>query len=207
MKTIAIAFALAAIAGSVHAAPVSATISAYNMSRIHEVAIGTVTSQAGETLNDFLLNGVRPELRAFTDRTDFEGCGEIAYNPSTKTYAVMLASSQSHLACAIHPGQVPAGYDALNITIHSHGKAEPFPMNTADRIFAGMQLDSAQSSLVARTTNTSRPPTSLAVRATWQRRPLFVTRTATHNPNATSNTPPVRIIHETRTEPVEETRG
>lgn len=143
MKTMMIAaFALAAIAGSVHAAPVSATISAYNLSRIHEVVIGTVTSQVGETLNDFLLNGVRPALRAFTDRTDFEGCGEIAYNASTKTYAVMLASSQSHLACAIHPDQVPAGYNALNATIHSHGKAEPFPMNTADRVFAGMQLDS-----------------------------------------------------------------
>lgn len=141
MKITAIAFVLAMSAGAAAASPVSATISAFNLSHIHQVPVATLASSTNQTLNDFLLNDVRPALRSFTDKTDFEGCGELAYDSTTKTFSVILSSSQSHLACAVHPDQIVSGSVAMNATVHSHGHQEPFSMNHADKIFAGMQND------------------------------------------------------------------
>lgn len=50
-----------------------------------------MVSQPGESLDDFLMDSVRPELRTFADRTNFKGCGEIAYNEGTKVYSVILS--------------------------------------------------------------------------------------------------------------------
>lgn len=133
--------ALAFVASSAFAAPVSSTISAFNLHQLPVEAVSNLTSASGENLKDFLLNDVRPALRSFTDRTDFEGCGEVAFNATTKQYSVMLFSNKSHLACVTDPNKVEAGFTALNVTIHSHGHEAPFTMNRSDRVFTGMQMD------------------------------------------------------------------
>lgn len=133
--------ALVLVAANAFAAPVSSTISAFNLHQLPVEVVSNLTSTSGESLKDFLLNDVRPALRSFTDRTDFEGCGEVAFNATTKQYSVMLFSSKSHLACVADPNKVEAGFTALNVTIHSHGKEAPFAMNRSDRVFTGMQTD------------------------------------------------------------------
>lgn len=140
MKT-ALITALFLVATNAFGAPVSATISAYRLHQLPVVAVASLTSTSGESLKDFLLNGVRPGLRAFTDKTDFEGCGELAFNATTKQFSVLLFSTKSHLACVVDPAKVAAGSVALNVSVHSHGAEAPFTMNRADRVFTGETLD------------------------------------------------------------------
>lgn len=133
--------ALVLVAANAFAAPVSSTISAFKLHQLPVESVANLTSAPGESLKDFLLNDVRPALRSFTDRTDFEGCGEVAFNATTKQYSVMLFSNKSHLACVTNPNKVETGFVALNVTIHSHGQEAPFAVNRSDRIFTGMEND------------------------------------------------------------------
>lgn len=82
MKTVLMT-ALILVAANVFAAPVSSTISAFRLHQLPVESVANLTSTSGENLKDFLLNDVRPALRSFTDRTDFEGCGEVAFNATT----------------------------------------------------------------------------------------------------------------------------
>lgn len=141
IKTILMTAVLSMVAMNVFAASVSHTISAFNLSHVPVEAVSNLTSAAGQNLKDFLLNDVRPALRAFTDKTDLEGCGELAYNSATKQFSVELFSSKSHLACVVYPGKVENGFVALNVSVHSHGHEAPFAMNRVDRVFTGMTLD------------------------------------------------------------------
>ena len=140
-KTILMTVALSMVAVNAFAASVSSTISAFKLSHVPSMAISVVTSEPGQELKQFLMNQVRPALRDFTDKTDLEGCGEIAFNSATKQYSVMLFSSKSHLACVVDPNKIQAGFVALNVSIHSHGVPAPFTVNRADRVFAGLEND------------------------------------------------------------------
>jgi len=140
MKAFVIALVL--VTANAFAAPVSSTISAFKLSHVPSVAVSVVTSEPGESLKQFLMNQVRPALRGFTDKTDLEGCGEVAFNSATKQYSVMLFSSKSHLACVVDSNKVEAGFSALNVSIHSHGFPSPFTVNRADRVFTGLENDS-----------------------------------------------------------------
>jgi len=138
---IALMMFLSMVATTAFAGGVSSTISAYNLNKVRPQTIFTITSTSSESLKDFLLNNVRPALRSFTDKTLFEGCGEVAFNASTKQYSVMLFSNKSHLACVIDPNAVAPGFKSMNVTIHSHGGNGQFAMNRADRVFTGMVND------------------------------------------------------------------
>lgn len=142
MKTkTAMMTALVLFAANAFGAPVSSTISAFRLHQIHTETLPILTSTAGESLKDFLLNEVRPALRGYSDQSKLEGCGELAFNPATKQYSVMLFSSQSHLACVIDPSKVEAGFTAMNVTIHSHGGDGQFSMNRSDRVFTNESLN------------------------------------------------------------------
>lgn len=135
MKTILMT-ALILVAANAFSAPVSSTISAFRLHQLPVESVANLTSTSGESLKDFLLNDVRPALRNFSDKTKFEGCGELAFNSATKQYSVMLFSNKSHLACIADPNKVENGFVAMNLTIHSHGgQNDQFVMNRFDRIF------------------------------------------------------------------------
>lgn len=138
MKTILMT-ALILVAANAFSAPVSSTISAFRLHQLPVESVANLTSASGESLKDFLLNDVRPALRNFSDKTKFEGCGELAFNSATKQYSVMLFSNKSHLACVEDASKVLPGYNAINVTIHSHGVNKVFYMNASDKIFTGQE--------------------------------------------------------------------
>lgn len=142
MKTALIVMMIAMSANVFAADPISVSnqIPRNELSRIHAEAISTLTSKANESLKEFLLTEVQPALRGFSDKTKFEGCGELAFNSTTKQYSVMLFSSQSHLACVVNPDKVQVGFNAMNLTVHSHGQNHQFTMNRADKIFTNQVL-------------------------------------------------------------------
>lgn len=141
MKT-ALMILLVMIASNAFAASVSSSISKFNLSHVPSEAVATVTSKPDQPLKDFLMNDARAALRSFTDKTDLEGCGELAFNAATKQYSVMLFSSKSHLACVVDPNKVEPNFVSLGVSIHSHGAEAPFAVNRADRVFAGLVNDS-----------------------------------------------------------------
>ena len=95
-------------------------------------------SEPNESLDDFLLR-VGPKLRAFSDATGMEACGEIAQGDGR--YGIIGGTSYSHLGCAIFSIKVPQGMTALGVGIHSHGGKSQFKQNREDRIFSGVEDD------------------------------------------------------------------
>lgn len=91
--------------------------------------LGEMTSNQGESLPAFLAR-VGERLRAFSDRTGFEGCGELATDGTR--YGVELGSNGSHIGCVIHTERVPASMHATGESIHSHGQDKRFCLNAAD---------------------------------------------------------------------------
>lgn len=114
--------------------------------RINVPAIGKLTyqqlfqmtSNQGETLDAFLLR-VGPKLRAYSDATGFEACGEIAHKDGR--FGIVAGTSFSHLACAIFKNKVPAGMEPIGAGIHSHGGKHPFKQTREDRVFSGIGDD------------------------------------------------------------------
>lgn len=91
--------------------------------------LGEMTSRQGESLPAFLAR-VGERLRAFSDRTGFEGCGALATDGTR--YGVELGSNGSHIGCVIDTRRVPAGMHAMGESIHSHGQDKRFCLNAAD---------------------------------------------------------------------------
>lgn len=136
---VAFALALGLAAGSAPATAQVAASETLNAMALHSMpyeAIGTYTSRPGETEIAFL-ERLRPLLRAFSDRTQFEACAEIARTPDGTAFGIVLGSSKSHLGCVVYPSRVPQGMQATGVTIHSHGGSKGFGMNRADRLLTG----------------------------------------------------------------------
>lgn len=99
--------------------------------------IGVFTSANGQTLTSFL-EEVRPSLRAFSDSTGFEACGEIGRSADGNRYSIELGSSLSHIGCAIYDDKVASGFVPARLSIHSHGRQGSFNASRADRILLGL---------------------------------------------------------------------
>lgn len=112
-----------------------------SMARLPYQALGTMTSEPGESRDHFLAR-VGLALRAFSDRTKFEACAEIGAAPGGQAWGVVIGSTDSHLGCVVENDRVPVGMTPTGITIHSHGGGAGFRMSKADKILAG--LDSVE---------------------------------------------------------------
>lgn len=94
--------------------------------------LGDYISAPGESLHTFLFR-VRPDMRAFSEKTGFESCAAIAETTDGSTFGLVLGSSHGHMGCAVYTAKVPAGMTATGETIHSHGRDGVFRVNKSDR--------------------------------------------------------------------------
>lgn len=97
----------------------------------------TMASKPGQSFDAFL-GDVDHALRAFSDKTHFEACGELAETAGKTSFGVVITTNNSHLGCVIRIGLVPDGMTAIGVTIHSHGGQGQFDMNRADEKLAGV---------------------------------------------------------------------
>lgn len=101
-----------------------------------EYPLGEMTSSQGESLPAFLAR-VGVALRAFSDRTGFEGCAALATDGTR--YGVELHTNRSHIACVIDEQRIPAGMHAVGESIHSHPKDnQTYLLSAVDAKLAGI---------------------------------------------------------------------
>jgi len=100
--------------------------------------LATMRSAPGADKITFLAS-VGKTMRAFSDRTGFESCAEIATDGTS--YGVNITTSRSHIGCAIEKSNVPDGMHSIGETIHSHGNNTAFQPNRSDREFLHMGFD------------------------------------------------------------------
>jgi hypothetical protein len=129
--------AIAPVAAIGADSPLNLTISQENAAKLPYTTLGTMASTPGQSFDDFL-GDVGRALRAFSDRTKFEACGELASTPDKSRYGIVITTNKSHLGCVIRIGLIPDGMAQLGVTIHSHGGQGRFDMNRVDMKLAGV---------------------------------------------------------------------
>lgn len=101
-----------------------------------EYPLGEMISSQGESLSAFLAR-VGVALRAFSDRTGFEGCAALATDGTR--YGVELHTNRSHIACVIDEQHIPAGMRAVGESIHSHPQDnQTYLLSAVDAKLAGI---------------------------------------------------------------------
>lgn len=80
--------------------------------------VSVEVSQPGESLDAFVVR-IAPVFDAFTARTEWEACGELAQSEDGR-YAVVIGSVQASLSCATSKDNVPVGFTAMGESVHSH---------------------------------------------------------------------------------------
>lgn len=93
-----------------------------------------VVSDPGESLDEFAAR-IGPQLRAFSDATEFEACGVIATDG--ERFGVVVGTNRAHIACVNFSSKAPNGMTATNETIHSHGVDDRFVANRNDKMLQG----------------------------------------------------------------------
>src|SRR5690625_4943056 len=93
--------------------------------QVHQLR--TMTSQPGQSKVAFLVD-VAHWMRAWSDKTGFEACGEIAQNANG--WAVVVTTSRSHIGCAVN--LIPSNTPDTGETIHSHGINERVRVSRGD---------------------------------------------------------------------------
>lgn len=89
-----------------------------------------MTGAPGQTEQSFAKD-IAKRLDAFTETTNFEGCGQIHYNSTTQQYAVQLSTNFSQIGCFVPKLNLP-GFDEPGASIHSHPHSENFRANAQD---------------------------------------------------------------------------
>lgn len=117
--------------------PLNLTISQEHAAKLPYTTLGTMASTPGQSFDEFL-GEVGRALRAFSDKTKFEACGELAATSDKTGYGIIITTNKSHLGCVIRIGLLPAGMTKLGLTIHSHGGQGQFDMNRVDMKLAGV---------------------------------------------------------------------
>lgn len=101
-----------------------------------EYPLAEMTSNPGESLPTYLAR-VGVALRAFSDRTGFEGCAALATDGTR--YGVDLHTNRSHIACVIDEQHIPAGMHATGESIHSHpNDSHTYLLSAIDAKLAGV---------------------------------------------------------------------
>ncbi|MGE3731244.1 MAG: RHS repeat-associated core domain-containing protein [Lysobacterales bacterium] len=109
-------------------------LSKYDSNKLKNTKIGTITSARGESKIKTLKRAGK-ELRAFSDRTQTEGCARICKSRNGKTIELNLISQGAHIGCA--SPLTCAGGLLPEETIHSHGTNRTVRANFADEILSG----------------------------------------------------------------------
>ncbi|GAP66838.1 hypothetical protein MBSD_n2153 [Mizugakiibacter sediminis] len=99
--------------------------------------VTTLTSAPGEGKVAFLSRAAKT-FRAFSDRTGYEACAEIATDGAR--FGLVVTTSHSHIGCAVNRALVPSGMTATGESIHSHGINTAFHPSRVDRMFLGIPL-------------------------------------------------------------------
>lgn len=103
--------------------------------------LADLTSQSGETMEAFLVR-IGPQLRAYSDQTGFEACGQIA-SDGQGHFSVILGTNHAHIACVNDPDRVLPGMTAVGETIHSHGLHKQFSVNASDKMLMAKEVREA----------------------------------------------------------------
>lgn len=97
--------------------------------------ISAFHSKAGEGMDDFVRR-MAPEFAAYTARTGFEACGDIAVNSQGNdgktdgAFSLMMGTLEAHIGCNNHV--VEAGYNDLHTTVHSHPQEKRMRLSATD---------------------------------------------------------------------------
>lgn len=76
-------------------------------------------SNSGEPLDAFILRAA-PALNSYTKKSGFEACGVIASDAKTGRFAVRINSTKGAMSCGMFRSNVPDGFVATDMTVHSH---------------------------------------------------------------------------------------
>lgn len=88
-------------------------------------------SAPGEPLDAFVLR-VAPTLMAFTAASGFEACGVIAHDTKSGRFGVRVGSSKGTMTCGMSRSNVPTGFVATDLTLHSHPERRTVLPTAAD---------------------------------------------------------------------------
>lgn len=99
--------------------------------------VTTLVSAPGADKIAFLIDAGKT-LRAFSDKTGYEACAEIATDGDR--FGLIVTTSHSHIGCAVNRGLVPDGMHPTGESIHSHGINTAFHPSRIDRMFLGIPL-------------------------------------------------------------------
>jgi hypothetical protein len=97
--------------------------------------ISTFHSKAGEGMDAFVLR-LAPEFAAYTARSGFEACGDIAVNAAGNdghtdgAFSIQMGTIGAHIGC--NNGAVEAGYRDMNVTVHSHPQQKRMKLSATD---------------------------------------------------------------------------
>lgn len=98
------------------------------------IEVAVFVSEVDEPLDTFMLR-IAPTLERYTAETGWEACGWIGQSEKADRYAVRIGTTKGALTCGMRKSEVPEGFRALSLSIHSHPQAHSVFPSASDVAF------------------------------------------------------------------------